>query len=295
MIMNESIETPLHQAANYKGMLDIARMHMDAGYDLNALWNGKTPLWCALVQKNLPLVELLLERGADPHLGNPLLPAVSAVNQFYPPRPLQKAETLKALTLLLEKGVDVNVQDERGMTALHLSHDPEVIAMLVARGALVNARSQEGKTPLHLIAGGYPESPEAVELLLQHGADVDARDRKGNTPLIYAAQMKIEEHILPLLKAGADPNVTDRKKRTPLHLAASVHAMEAVSALLAAGAEVNAKDSKGNTSLALVEKWIYLGDDPYYGVGNGGEGNREEFARNAEDTAALLREAGAEV
>lgn len=63
--------TPLHAAAS-RDSVDVARLLLDAGADINAADDrGETALYKAVRNTTggkLPITELLLERGADPHI-----------------------------------------------------------------------------------------------------------------------------------------------------------------------------------------------------------------------------------
>jgi ankyrin repeat protein len=65
--------TPLHDAAfaSLKAAQEISRILLDQGAYVNALDSlGRTPLMCAVDNRNVDLVKILLERGADPTLRN---------------------------------------------------------------------------------------------------------------------------------------------------------------------------------------------------------------------------------
>ena len=67
-VRNKLGQTPLYQAALY-GHEEGAIYLLDHGADINAAGNeGVTPLMIAAQEKLLPLVDLLLIRGADPNL-----------------------------------------------------------------------------------------------------------------------------------------------------------------------------------------------------------------------------------
>ncbi|MGO9116839.1 MAG: ankyrin repeat domain-containing protein [Desulfomonilaceae bacterium] len=60
--------TPLHDAAfaSLKAAQEIGRILLDQGADVNAFDSlGRTPLMCAVDKRNVDLVKILLERGAD--------------------------------------------------------------------------------------------------------------------------------------------------------------------------------------------------------------------------------------
>lgn len=60
--------TSLHYASS-SGSVDVVKLLLDRGADINALDNkGTTPLMLAVKNNSLPIAELLLERGADVNL-----------------------------------------------------------------------------------------------------------------------------------------------------------------------------------------------------------------------------------
>ena len=91
--------------------------------------------------------------------------------------------------LLLSWGVNVNAQDDEGVSAL----------MLAAR---------DGDAPL-------------LQQVLDRGATVDARSRTGWTALTYAAWKGHTDVARRLLRAGADPTLRDRSSWTALMHATS--------------------------------------------------------------------------
>ncbi len=91
---------------------------------------------------------------------------------------------LKAINLLLKSGVDINIHNKEGKTALHIS---------IAQN-----------------------SPEAVDLLIRNGAKVNLADTKGQTPLMSAAAIGHVGIVTKLLAAGADVLYVAPDKKTAL-------------------------------------------------------------------------------
>ena len=98
----------------------------------------------------------------------------------------------KLVTMLLDNGVNVNAEDNRGRTPLRrmLEYNPcsywaqksfKVARILIKRGASVNAKDKDGQTPLHMPF--YCPDLKLVQMLLGHGANVHAEDNWGRTPL----------------------------------------------------------------------------------------------------------------
>lgn len=126
---------------------------------------GATPFLFAADKADVPLMEVLLELGADPFLPNvenstPLMAAAGLGTTA----PLEEAgteeEALAATELLLELGADINAVDDNGETAMHgaaYGSFPRVIRLLAERGAdpeLWKRPNRHGWTPL-FIAEGY--------------------------------------------------------------------------------------------------------------------------------------------
>lgn len=142
--------TPLHLAAVFDRP-DIARVLLDHGANVNAIDDGgATPLFWAS-RGSASLVQLLLERGADPNVRitwgqTPLLAAADAGNA-------------ESVSLLLQHGADPEAtQPDLGFTPLGL-------AALLGYRDVAEAMLVGGADPNHLDANG--NSP--LELALQRG------------------------------------------------------------------------------------------------------------------------------
>lgn len=137
------------------------------------LWHGgasgavpdsrTTVLGMAAARGELPLIRLLVERGADVNRVDPFrdyaTPLVTAAGQH------------GAVRVLLDHGANVNARSRNGQTvltnAIRLGSVP-VVRLLLERGADVNRRDARGKTALALAADH--QSPAIVALLKQRGA-----------------------------------------------------------------------------------------------------------------------------
>jgi len=149
--------------------------------------------------------------------------------------------SLDAMRVLIDRGADVNAQNDFGSTALMWSvSDPSKVRLLLDHGAQVNLAARSGRTAL-IVAGFTNPSAEVVRLLLAKGAKADVMDKRHVTPMNAATFGNDTATVRLLLDAGADIETADTFiGLTPLMNAAGNRNVEAVKLLLAKGAKVNA-------------------------------------------------------
>ena len=135
-----STSTWLGEAVEHGGNLQILQKLLAAGCDVNSQTRSTdqtTPLQIAVRRENPEAIAWLLQQGADPDLGRPL---VGAVHYQISPELQQRM-----LTLLLEAGADINqsysLYDDESTRftvldwALLYDIAPEVVSFLRERGA----------------------------------------------------------------------------------------------------------------------------------------------------------------
>ena len=157
---------------------------------------------------------------------------------------------VEVVQALLSHGVDVNVTDWWGQTALFAAAsrgNVEVVQTLLTHGVDVNLTDQRGQTAL--FAAASVGNVEVVQVLLSHGVDVNVTDELGQTALFAAARVGNAGIVQTLLSHGGDVNVTDYEGQTALFAAAGVGNVEVVRVLLSHGVDVNVTDELGQTAL----------------------------------------------
>ena len=134
------------------------------------------------------------------------------------------------LSLLLEHGADVDVQNLYGTTPLYRaarSGKLEAGRLLLDRGADINARGNVGETPLS--GALFERRVEFARMLLERGASINTHGSAGNTPLHWAVEKENIEAVRLLLEHGADVNACDDRNLTPSQLAKQPEIVELLS------------------------------------------------------------------
>ncbi len=121
----------------------------------------------------------------------------------------------------ISAGVDINVEDDDGNTALltaSWSGNKEIVELLLANGADVNYETDAYFYTALMRASGQGHA-EIARLLLNHGANVNAEDDWQLTSLMRAAESGHFEVVRLLLEHGADASLRDDRGKTALELA----------------------------------------------------------------------------
>jgi len=126
-------------------------------------FTGQTPFVRAALSADVPLMKLLLSKGADPNIatfnGTTALMAAAGVNwvvgQTYSESP---AMYLEAVKLCLELGGDVNAVNAMGLAAVHGAANrgsDDIIELLAKNGARLDLKDKEGRTPMTWAEGVF--------------------------------------------------------------------------------------------------------------------------------------------
>lgn len=239
-VRNKMGYTPLHMATSSTislatslavDHLEVVRILLALNVEVNARdCDGSTPLVNASAKGSIDVIQLLLDSNA-----------VADVTDNRGQTPLHIAASCNRLEvtriLLGRNDVEVDAQDNEGLTALHSASGawpeghPEVVKLLLDRGAKAHVRDNGGNTALHIAA--FHGCLEVSCILLRHNAEIDARNDNGSTPLLRASKAGHLDVVQLLLSHDADAHVRDSNGNTALHLAAAGGGFELVLCRLA--------------------------------------------------------------
>ncbi|XP_006825126.1 ankyrin repeat domain-containing protein 61-like [Saccoglossus kowalevskii] len=189
----------------------------------------------------------------------------------------------KFIKLLLENGLDPNLIDNEGKTALnHLITNVnyfrlyvrcyrqvrklskvscEVLAMLGEHGAsMISGQEYDSldRSPLHYAA--MYNFTDSTQVFAKHGSDLELNDAQGKTPLHIAAENCSFSVLRDLIRCGCDMVTKTNDDETVLHLIIKGATTEINCALVfieyfvRSGVDVNARDVRGNTALHLAAR-----------------------------------------
>uniref|UniRef100_A0A8C2SIV4 KEN domain-containing protein n=1 Tax=Capra hircus TaxID=9925 RepID=A0A8C2SIV4_CAPHI len=172
-----------------------------------------------------------------------------------------KDEDIELVQQLLERGADVNFQEEWGWSPLHNAVQvgrEDIVDLLLSHGAEPCLRKKNGATPF--IIAGIVGNVKLLKLLLPKIADVNECDVNGFTAFMEAAVYGKVEALRFLYSNGAEVNLhrktledQERIKKggaTALMDAARKGHVDVVEILLhEMGADVNARDNRGRNAL----------------------------------------------
>ncbi len=209
------------------------------------------------------LVEMLIEKGVSVKNGNivgenPLLIA-------------SRHKYTEIVNLLLSKGVNINIVNDSGNTALIESISPisvsdfsdasfiklakdnqkKLVELLINLGADVNMSNINDETPV--MKASESGNKEIVELLIKSEASLKGSDIAGNNILIKACNSGNKEIVELLIKLGINTNETNNAGETALIISAQKNNKEIVELLIKNKANVNIKNKEGCTALSYAK------------------------------------------
>ena len=148
----------LIDAVSRENIEDVKWLTMYIGCSVNDPSNdGTTLLGTAIVQENLEIVQIVIEKGAD---ANMTYQVESEDGTLFPMSPL--------------------------IEALEMENSDIVLFLIVQGCANLNVKNYKGASPLHIAV--YNSMEDIVEKLIECDVSINGKDNEGATLLIIAAQ-----------------------------------------------------------------------------------------------------------
>ena len=194
---------PIHLAIAY-GDIEGTRQLLDHGYCPNVRTKpnkpGESPIFplcIATGNADVPMMELLLERGAVSCLNNPKCPCPHPYAKFFQymgrlivNSDLQTKERYaNMIKRYLSNGSTVNLDfrlNDNGCTPVHYAalFNPQFLSDVLSMGYDINAQTADGDTALHMaVLNG---NAWTAMTLINHGADPNIVDNEGCSSYYYA-------------------------------------------------------------------------------------------------------------
>ncbi len=231
--------TPLLMAIT-NNHVEMARFLIDHRANVNAVdWYGRTPLWASVELRNMDVDSSTFENGVE------------------------RGPVLDLITLLLDKGVDVNVRTKEvppiRRQMLHVTGDLSWVDFT-------------GQTPF--LRAALAADLETMRLLLEHGANPAIATYGGTTPLMAAAGVNWVvdqtwdegpaarlEAVKMCYELGLGVNDANSMGITAAMGAANRGSDDIIEFLVSKGAKLDVKDSEGRSALAWAEG-VFLATHP---------------------------------
>ncbi|XP_028167772.1 ankyrin repeat, SAM and basic leucine zipper domain-containing protein 1 [Ostrinia furnacalis] len=184
--VRKTIENTLQTAiinGNVKEVEKIVTCDLHNNVNLK-LDSGWTPLMHACFHGQDKIVDLLLEKGADPNLhADSVTPVMAACSNSS----ANKDTIYYIITRLIDKGCILNIGDKYGQTPLMRAIGSGFVAVvekLLGENVNIEMRDQQGWTALFWAA--HHNQPEILEMLIANGARLTEVDKSSRTALDIA-------------------------------------------------------------------------------------------------------------
>ncbi|ESP03528.1 hypothetical protein LOTGIDRAFT_171317 [Lottia gigantea] len=168
---------------------------------------------------------------------------------------IEQCKTSEA-KFLIRNGCDVDIENTKKQTALHLAiqHDlTELVLPLIESSSDIDIQDDSGQTPLFTSVNKM--DLETVKLLVKFGADVNLLDKSGISPLLKAIQLKLNSIASFLITSGANIDCCRDEDLPPLAYSIQENMTTVSEELINKGCNIHFKNTLNQTALHLAVKF----------------------------------------
>lgn len=244
--------TALFYATVKGSYITVKQLLQHPGIDVDRVDNlaGRSPLIIAAARNYCEIVELLLDRGANPMLRD----RQSGGTAMY--RAIDNGCISVIRTMLRYDNVNLRCLDDDGRSLLHAasaSGQIEIVRLLKEKNLDPNALDKQGQTTLH--GASRHGKFEAVKVLLELGANPAIKDNFGRTPSMVAWQYG-HTQIMDILEGKAttaqESSTSIRNaKNLPLWSLARLGLLDLIQEAFAAGKSEPPSREPGSDNTAI--------------------------------------------
>eukprot|EP01041_Mallomonas_annulata_P002200 gene2200-4279_t len=240
---------PLHFACA-GGHMDIVQELVRMGAGINVTnFKGSSPLHFSCYWQHEELSLWLINQGGD----------ITVVNSdgFTPLHYVCMLGQVSLLgKILSSKGqIDISVGSDSAPSLLHCAsdhgHDEIISILLESTGVDVNITDSQGRTAIHYASKSGELS--TIQFLVRCNAKIDIKDKEGYTAILSACLSKSIESVQWLASQGASLYSANYSGDTCLHLASRVGNTELVMWLCECGVDPKLKNEEGLTAADLAK------------------------------------------
>lgn len=300
----DAVSLAINNGAPYETILFLLSLE---GNEVDKLTHDKrTYLFWAASQNNLPLINYLLQKGADvnvkdSHMYTPLLFAAVRGNI-----------NTELYDILINKGANINEKNENGANALLLAiphmKDLKEAQYFIKKGLSLKSIDNNGDNALFYAARNGNQ--KIINQLIKKGFNPKTLNNKGQNLMFAASEgSRMKTNDLEFFKyiesLGVSPNQKDKEGLTPLFILSSRHKdITVLNYFLDKGNSVNQLDKEGNTplinassrnSLEVVSLLENKSSDINTTNNQGHSALTSAVARNTSDVVSYLIKKGADI
>lgn len=201
----------IHYAMTHRSDIIVLLM-IDAGVNIYASSKSNLqPIHIACSKRNVEIVKLLLDNGADIN---------SALNHDKPVHFAASNSDSRVIKLLFEKGANINESNGYGTKPIHIAcrnHNLSVLEFLINDGGVsVDEPHVHGFGPIHIVCEF--NHLHMLEFLIKKGANIESQNSCGRRPIHLACMNNESMQVSMLMLAGADLEAVDIYGNRPIHL-----------------------------------------------------------------------------